>query len=88
MATDRETAKNMEIIREQLGKVRLLYPELYEFLVERERDVRGALIRIPHPVDPEWMLNSGELEQLVGRLKSLQERGFEMTAEFDSGKQS
>ncbi len=44
------------IIAEQARKVRALYPELFAALDERDRSIRRALYRIPHPADPEALV--------------------------------
>jgi hypothetical protein len=42
-----------EVIAEQAMRVRVLYPELFDYLTRRDQNLRRALRRVPSPADIE-----------------------------------
>jgi len=58
-----------EVISEQARKVRALYPELFDALDERDRHIRSALHRIPHPADPEALVPPHVIERALQTLR-------------------
>ncbi len=64
--------EEQQIIAEQARKVRALYPELFAALDERDRHIRQALNRIPHPADPETMVPPAEMERSITALRGLE----------------
>lgn len=58
-----------ELLTDQAGQIRESYPEFYAFLVERQREMRHALGRIPHPDDLESVAPAGVIDDAIGRLR-------------------
>jgi DNA-directed RNA polymerase subunit L len=65
----RTMATERELIAEQARKVRALYPELFAALDERDRNIRSALYRIPHPADPEALVPPQVVERALQTLR-------------------
>jgi hypothetical protein len=71
MMNSQTAAGKQEIILEQACALRAAYPDLYEFLVQRDRLLQKTLRRIPDPADPEVLMARSDLERLVNKLKVL-----------------
>lgn len=67
----RMTSKHIELVAEQARKVRLLYPELFDALAARDRQLRSALSQIPHPDDPESFVPAHVWQQSIRQLLGL-----------------
>lgn len=46
-------ATQTEVIAEQAMRIRVLYPELFDYLMLRDQNLRRALRRVPSPADIE-----------------------------------
>ena len=65
------TVDQPDVIAEQARKVRALYPELFAALDQRDRRLQRATYRIPHPADPETMVQPQTIEQALLVLRTL-----------------
>jgi len=74
-----------ELLTAQASQIRESYPELYAFLVERQREMRHALGRIPHPDDLEAVAPAGVVDDAIGRLRHVSSSIDDLLAGSTSG---
>lgn len=60
-----------EMLTAQAEQIRSSCPEFYGFLADRERDMRQALARLPHPADPENWASPAVIEHVISELSAV-----------------
>jgi hypothetical protein len=60
-----------EMLAQQAYMLRVIYPDLYEFLVQRDKMLQQVLQRIPDPSDPEALTARSDLDTQIVQLKRL-----------------
>lgn len=73
------------LLTDQAEQFRKAYPELYTVLAERQRAMRRALGRIPHPDDSESVAPVGVVDAVIGQLRLLTSGIDDLLAGSDGG---
>jgi hypothetical protein len=68
---DQTLSAQQEMLAQQAYMLRVIYPDLYEFLVQRDKMLQRTLLRIPDPNDLEAWTTRADLDSQIVQLKRL-----------------